>query len=303
MRQPHLQETEEPRDAPRFFISCAAASLLHLALFALFQSYKPIAFEVKTDPISVELVALSDISPPAPPSESAEQIEPTPPAPKPPVSKPIPQPAPEPRPTPELLEPPKPVPDVVLTPPPASATPTPDILPPEGQSSLPVQAAPSPQGNVLIPDRWRLPVGARIPLDKIGPAEGSFQHSLDCLKGFDAACAEQRKTVFSDDQLSETDLVWMASHPHSGLSDASLHGLSEAEIRQRLGIPTAGNNGFMILPGIGIDGPLWDMLHGVNKACDYSLGIGENGQKELRKSCGGNRPASGDKIAFKPLVE
>jgi len=82
-------------------------------------------------------------------------------------------------------------------------------------------------------------VGSRISLDKIGPPKGTLQQALDCLKGFNANCAEQRKTVFADDQLSETDLVWMASHPHSGLSDSSLFGLSEAEIRQRLAIPTA----------------------------------------------------------------
>ncbi len=126
---------------------------------------------------------------------------------------------------------------------------------------------------------------------------------MDCLKGFKTDCADQRKFVFAADQLSGTDLVWMASHPHSGLSDSSLYGLSEAEIHKRLGITVAGDNGFMILPGISIDGPLWDLLHGVNKPCDYSVGVGANGQRELRKRCAEKRPSSKDRIVFKPLVE
>jgi len=86
----------------------------------------------------------------------------------------------------------------------------------------------------------------------------------------------------------------------SGLSDSSLYGLSEAQIRERLGIPTAGRNGFLIIPGIGIDGPWWDKLHGVNKACSYSVGIGVEGQRELKKSCPSLKPSSKDKIGFKP---
>ena len=92
----------------------------------------------------------------------------------------------------------------------------------------------------------------------------------------------------------------MPSHAHSGLSDSDLFGLSEAEIRERLGIPTAGQNGFAILPGIVIDGPLWDKLHGVNKGCNYSVGIGANGSKELRKHCEELKPSSKDRIRFIP---
>ena len=292
MRQPRLTEAEAPRDLSRLLISMAIAALLHLSLFIWLHNYETDAISVDFESISVEIVTLATLSPPAAAPELSPEI-------KPPAET-----KPEPIIEPQLKPTPTPLPEVILTPPPPTPTPAPDILPPEGQSSLPIQAAPTPQGDTLIPDRWRLPVGSRISLDKIGPPKGTLQQALDCLKGFNANCAEQRKTVFADDQLSETDLVWMASHPHSGLSDSSLFGLSEAEIRQRLAIPTAGENGFAILPGIAIDGPLWDLLHGVNKGCDYSVGIGESGQRELRKSCkDGKRPSSKDRIAFKPLEE
>jgi hypothetical protein len=127
----------------------------------------------------------------------------------------------------------------------------------------------------------------------------ALSQALDCL-GFDENCAAQRKLIFAEDQLSGTDLVWMPSFAHSGLSDSGLYGLSEAQIRERLGIPTAGQNGFMLLPGIGIDGPLWDVLHGVNRACKYSVGVGEDGTKELRKHCGDQKSSSKDRIGFIP---
>ena len=296
MRQPILREESERRKPIRLWLAVAITALIHLGLFTLFQSYNPEAFEIDIDPISVELVALSPAQPqPEPTSEpSPVTIAPAPPP-------------TETQPEPPLELPPEPLapePETEITPlPPIPTPPAPDILPPEEQSSLPVQVAPSPEGDVLIPDRWRLPVGARISLGEIGPAKGSLGEALDCLKSFNTDCSEQRKAVFAEDQLSETDLVWMASHPHSGLSDSSLHGLSEAEIRDRLGIPSAGENGLAILPGIAIDGPLWDILHGVNKACDYSVGIGANGQKELQKRCPDQRPSSRDRIAFKPKIE
>ena len=291
MRQPILSEEAETRRTLRLWLAITIATLIHLCLFFFFQSYRPEAFEINIDPITIELVTLSPERPEPTPEPKPEPIASIiPPAEVPPPPQPV---------------QPDPIPQVVITPPPPPApTPAPEILPPDGQSSLPVQAAPNPQGDVLIPDRWRLPVGSRIALDKIGPAPGTLQQALDCLKGFNTNCAEQRKVVFAEDQLTGTDLVWMASHPHSGLSDSSLFGLSEAEIHDRLGIPTAGENGFAILPGIAIDGPLWDKLHGVNKSCDYSVGLGANGQRELRKRCDdGKRPSSRDRIAFKPLVE
>jgi len=160
-----------------------------------------------------------------------------------------------------------------------------------------------PVARPEIDERWRLPDGANIPIGKTeqprNPNLAKLGQALDCF-GFDADCAIQRKEIFAKEQLSETDLVWMRSYAHSGLSDSSLYGLSEAQIRERLGIPTAGRNGLLIFPGIGIDGPWWDKLHGVNKACSYGVGIGAGGQRELKKSCAKLKPSSKDKIGFKP---
>jgi len=125
-----------------------------------------------------------------------------------------------------------------------------------------------------IAPQWTLakPQGIDAQNRKIGPP--SLEASLDCLKGFSVNCADQRKEIFAAEQLTQTDLVWMPSFAHSGLNNADLYGLSEAEIRERHSIPTAGNNGvFIPFTNIGLDGPLWDALHGVNKTCSYKGGI------------------------------
>ena len=145
-------------------------------------------------------------------------------------------------------------------------------------------------------------LGEPIPRGKTEPPRNpnyeALTQALDCL-GFDEACAEQRKAVFSEDQLTETDLVWMPSFAHSGLSNSDFYGLSEAQIRDRLGVATAGKNGFAIFPGISIDGPLWDALHGVNKACDYGIG-GTGAERRLVKRCDTLKPSSRDRIRFIP---
>jgi len=271
MRQPNWSEEEQRRNPARLFILLLLSAFIHCYLFALFETSRPEPTKIDTQSISVALITLPPPKVPQMPANASDN---------PPPIKPNPAPKAVPKP-PQISR---------IAPPVPTPQPVPDIPPPTGQSSPPVQAAPTPKGEILISDRWRLPVGARISLDQIGPAQGSLGAVLDCLKGFETDCAEQRKFVFAEDQLSETDLVWMASHPHSGLSDSSLFGMSETEIRKRLGIPAAGENGFMILPGIGIDGPLWDKLHGVNKACKYSVGIGDGGQRELRKRCDDDGP-------------
>ena len=78
----------------------------------------------------------------------------------------------------------------------------------------------------------------------------------------------------------------MPSFAHSGLSDSRLYGLSEAEIRERLGIPTAGVNGIYIpFTTIGLDGAWWDHLHGVNKTCTYRWLVTDDGKREVQKTC------------------
>jgi len=273
-------------------LAVTLTALIHFCLFALLNSYAPKPADIDYQITKVQLVTLSPslpepTQPPAAEPTLPEPLIEIPPEPLP--EEPQPETSPAPPPDNEPSAPPDFIAPEPTQPPPPEFQP-PDIQPPNGQSALPLQASPVPEGNVLIPERWRLPVGSRISLDQIEQPKGALEKTLDCLKGFNADCAEQRKSVFAEDQLSETDLVWMASHPHSGLSDSSLFGLSEAEIRDRLGITIAGENGFAILPGLTIDGPLWDKLHGVNKPCTYSLAIGENGQRELRKRCDSHQP-------------
>ena len=178
------------------------------------------------------------------------------------------------------------------------STPAPPVTAP-----LSILSSTDSQSGEPIPDRWRLPIGARIPLEETRQSQNpdfeALTKSLDCF-GFDADCAVQRKVIFKEDQLTNTDLVWMRSYAHSGLSNSDFYGMSEAQIRERLGIPTAGQNGLTLLPGIVIDGTWWDALHGVNKACDYGLGINDLGQKQLIKSCAPLKPSSKDRIGFMP---
>ena len=252
---------------------------VHATLFWLFNYIPQKTFSPPPPPITVKLV-IAPVIPEPPELVEPEAVEPE-------VAPPPKTPEPEPEPEPEPAPPP---PAVIFIPPPAPPQPYPSEIPP-------------PETGNPIPDRWRLPPGSRISLGKlVEPTNPDFQdlsHALNCL-GFDADCAEQRKLIFADEQLSSTDLVWMPSHAHSGLSDSDLFGLSEAEIRERLSIPTAGQNGFAILPGIVIDGPLWDKLHGVNKGCTYSVGIGAGGGRELRKHCEELKPSSKDRIRFIP---
>lgn len=294
MEQPAWHEDEDTRFPSRLFLSVAIAGLGHFGLYVLFQRYDPAPLEADYALVDVQILSQPPRMP-APIDKQASTLEET-----------------------RVIEPPAAAPNLVPAPKPAAKLPNhreatppapgPDIepsfaaariRPPDGQSQT-FQVLPVPEGDTLIPDRWRLPVGARVSLEDTKPSRGPLGNSLDCLQGFRVECAELRKSVFADDQLTETELVWMASHPHSGLSDSSLFGLSEEEIRERLGIPTAGKNGFMILPGIVIDGPIWDALHGVNKNCNYSVGTGATGQRELKKNCDPLRPSSKDRIRFIP---
>ena len=266
---------------------------LHAALLSVFSFDPDLTFAIPEAPIPVKLVVL-DITPPA---DTVEPNETAPlPEPKAPALDPLPKLEPEPETESVLTDPP-------LDSPQAEISPEPESSPPTISVPLSVLSTDEPKTGEPIPDRWRLPDGARIPLENTQQARNpnlkALSKSLDCL-GFDADCAVQRKSVFAEDQLSGTDLVWMRSYAHSGLSDSSLYGLNEAQIRERLGIPTAGKNGLMIFPGIMIDGPWWDALHGVNKACDYGVGINDNGQKQLMKQCKPLQTSSKDRIAFKP---
>ena len=181
--------------------------------------------------------------------------------------------------TPNILPPtvPVPVPTPKLTPPvkvtpspnlPASTQPTPSVIitqPSEGKKKD------EPSANSYIPSEWALePPLSEHRLEGIFGKQ--FDKDINCLRSLSEDCTELRKKVFADYQLSEQDLIWTERFAHSGLP-SEFYGLSEREIRQKLAIPIAGDNGLAIFPGIVIDGNWWDSLHGVNKKCPVVRGV------------------------------
>ena len=294
MERANETEGDHRAETMRRVVAAGFALGVHGIFFAMLSVVRETPLALPEAPVPVKLVVL-DIAPPAPaeaPPAPAETPKDTPP------------PIPEPLPKPEPISPVEPA-SIVPPPEPAQIETLQEPTPSAPPISLPLSilSTEDPQTGEAIPDRWRLPDGARIPLEDTqqprNPNLQALSKALDCF-GFDADCAVQRKAVFAEDQLTGTDLVWMRSYAHSGLSDSSLYGLSEAQIRERLGIPTAGKNGFMLLPGIGIDGPWWDALHGVNKSCEYGVGFNDDGQKQLMKRCASLRASSKDRIGFIP---
>lgn len=287
-----MERADDKGDIPfrhpaRHVAALGIALFVHGFLFAVFSFVPEKPLAIAPAPIPVKLVTTNIPVVPtvmeAPPSLPVPA--PTPSEPKLPSTEPEPDIAPIETPTENT-----------------SLDPMSDAAPPISRP-LSILSTDDPVQGEPIPDKWRLLDGARISLDKTqqpqNPNLEALSEALDCF-GFDADCAVQRKIVFGEEQLSNTDLVWMRSYAHSGLSNSDFYGMSEAQIRERLGIPTAGKNGLMIIPGLAIDGPWWDALHGVNKACDYGVGINDQGQKQLVKSCAALKPSANDRIGFLP---
>lgn len=120
-----------------------------------------------------------------------------------------------------------------------------------------------------IPSRWALkPPLATRRLEGLG-----FSHAdIKCLTSLDPECQDLRKEVFVEYLLTETELIWTPNRPDTAMP-AEFRGLSKQEILEKLGMNYAGGNALLILPGIAIDGPLWDRLHGVNKPCRLERAI------------------------------
>jgi len=120
-----------------------------------------------------------------------------------------------------------------------------------------------------IPSRWAL----KPPLSEQRLSGLGFsQKDIECLTSLEEDCTELRKSVFAEYQLSEMELVWTPNRADIGMP-ARFRGMTDQQIMEELGFNYAGGNAFMILPGITIDGPLWDKLHGVNKTCRLVPGI------------------------------
>ncbi len=99
-----------------------------------------------------------------------------------------------------------------------------------------------------------------------------------------------RKEIFAEYQLTETDLIWTPLRADTGLP-SQFYGLTDREIRARLNIPTAGENGvFIPFTDIGISGPIVDKMHGVNKTCKLVPSIApvdssQSGTLGVRRVC------------------
>ena len=146
------------------------------------------------------------------------------------------------------------------------------VLQNEAQTSDPGEGAPA---KVHIPSRWALkPPLATQRLEGLG----FTQADIECLTSLEVECQDLRKKVFVEYLLTETELVWTPDRPDSGMP-AEFRGLSKPEILEKLGMNYAGGNAFVILPGIAIDGPLWDRLHGVNKPCRLQRAISGPGSQ------------------------
>ena len=112
-----------------------------------------------------------------------------------------------------------------------------------------------------------------------------------CLRSLSPDCAAIRKEVFKDYALTETEKVWTEVRADTGMP-SEFYGLSERDIRLKIGSKIAGENGFFILPGIGIDGQLWDMLNGVKKGCEMKRGINSDGRYDVVRVCPESAPAA-----------
>lgn len=220
------------------------------------------------------------------------------PVPEPQIAKPKP-PEPEPlefeplEPEPPESQPSKPEdPAVIILATPETVTPTNPSADSVPRQDGTLQNGPSggaETNKTYVPSRWAL-----NPTLSDNNLKG-FTADIDCMQSLSPDCAEMRKEVFAEEQLTETDLVWTKKYAHTGLP-AEFYGMSERQIRERLGVPNAGENGQAIIPGfLYIDGPIWDALHGVNKGCKYKSAVKTQlNPMGFTKDCGTLRPAAKD---------
>ena len=261
------------KERGRGVVAFIFAAALHLLLFQALMFSRPEILEPIEDVISVSLITL----PPAPqtaeplpePVEDLPEIEEAP-LPPPPNTKPAPPPA-----SPSA---------------PAVETPAPDIL----ASSRPVSEAES--GNTVpLSQSGTKSVAAPTepsPSEKrIDEGLKSLAAELTCLNGFATECADIRKDVFEDFQMTETDKVYTKKYAHTGMP-VEFYGMSERQIRAKLNVPNAGENGIIIIPGLlALDGDLWDAMHGVNKKCTWKVAAPATGDAFARsgEGLGGTR--------------
>ncbi len=244
------------------------AFVFHLLAVSLVWSAAPAAIESQArSDISIVLVEAA-----LPLKPDPTMIEPAPKPVEPPKPKPKPQPTIEPAPEPIVPPEPTPIPEPVTPTFPDATLAPPTVIQQNsiaggGEASFPDNPL---KAEPYIPSRWALkPPLAPKRLEGLGFS----REDIACLTSLKAECQDLRKDVFEEYRLTETELVWTPNRPDTGMP-AEFRGLSENEILEKLGMNHAGGNGLMILPGISIDGPLWDKLHGVNKTCKLRQNYG-----------------------------
>ena len=260
-----------PEDRVRVILAALMALGLHIGLFQLMMFKTPVGFDVKEDIIAVELITL------APPNETLTTKENKPPA----ELLPLP-PAPQvkPKPKPQAISP---------SIPPVQAVQTPDILASSRQAADADKGRAVPLSNMDASPSLK---GRSESERRIDKGLKSLAADLSCMSGFAEDCADIRKDVFEEFQMTETDKVYTKKYAHTGMP-VEFYGMSERQIRQKLNLKFAGENGLYIpFTNIGIDGGIWDALHGVNKGCEWKAGIDKGGNHKPIKDCPDYLPAA-----------
>ncbi len=255
----------------RLGLSICAALIVHLAIWQVLSFQHNI--DLQTDRADYITVKLINEAKDAPNTKQPDRVI----APK-PVIKPAPAPLAKADKSPETNLPQMPEFDIADAPPFAETMPELSINTP----------------NINTPSANGLAIDERFLLKNWnGPVDEDFKALItatDCF-GFDVKCAAQRKSLFASLQATDEQRALEQRAPHVGLP-AEFYGLSEREIRKKLNVPFAGENGQVIIPFVlTIDGPIWDALHGVNKHCEHKFaGNGREGPKLIR-DCGRYRRA------------
>jgi len=128
-------------------------------------------------------------------------------------------------------------------PPPTAYTPPP-ILNSESGSSLgafPAQA----DGKDYVPSQWAL----EPPLSDENLKGLGLLADVDCLRALSEDCAALRKEVFAEFELTEMEKVWTPQRADTGMP-SEFYGMSEREIRLKIGSHIAGENGMVLIPEI-----------------------------------------------------
>ena len=274
----------------QLWFALAAALFLHFLLAVIGQiNFRNVTPLNAPPTINVRLVPPTSLPPKG--EMEAPRVQPQPP-------EPIVEPAPEiaPIPEPHITPEPAPTPQSALNSPPVTLTAPPILNSERGttRGAFPAQDA----GKDYVPSQWAL----EPPLSDQNLKGIGLLDDAECLRALSEDCAALRKEVFAEYELTEMEKVWTEQRADTGMP-SEFYGLSEREIRLKVGSKIAGENGFMILPGIGIDGSLWDMMHGVKKTCQMKRGINSEGRYDVVRVCPESLPAARDRKYYIPPKE